>query len=228
MGAGSYRAGQEQPETGNLVMAAIKIAGLVKKIGHRRQAKEGVWRMALYWLVPSWDMCQKAQRVPKTFPCHAQAELHCVAFQWELRVRVTLSSGKTSRNVLSLLGLLVLSLFPGRRVSRRCWSRGSAALVMGCISKPATPDRISTGTLFASRGTTFLSKTEFGVNMMSLEASEHKFFSICLCHLILICPWIWKNERFWLTFVPLLPCNFLQLIFWDSDSIPWELLSSFG
>lgn len=47
-------------------------------------------------------MCQKVQKVPKKFP---QAKFHCAAFPWKL------SNGKTSRDFLSLLGLLAKKLF---------------------------------------------------------------------------------------------------------------------
>lgn len=68
-----------------------------QRTGQRTSVKNG-----FFWLVPSWEVCQKVQKVPKKFP---QAKFHCAAFPWEL------SNGKTSRNFLLLLGLLVKKVF---------------------------------------------------------------------------------------------------------------------
>lgn len=92
-----------------------------QRTGQRTSVKNG-----FFWLVPSWEVCQKVQKVPKKFP---QAKFHCAAFPQKL------SNGKTSRNFLSLLGLLVQKIFMWilHRISKSSWEGAG----------PATPEFVT-------------------------------------------------------------------------------------
>lgn len=114
----------------------------------------------------------------------------------------------------------------------------SAALTVGCISKLALPDcSVNWGLGFPSEICSpelllpFAVKWSLGSICWAykqLKASSLVFSCTKTLDLLIL---IWPSDRIeWkalVNFFPLLPCNLHQLIFWNSDSIPWELFSSF-